>query len=154
MICTYCKSDKIVLVEGEYVCTECGTVVGYELMPPVVKHIISIRRENRIFIKLEKEKREIIKKKYSEIVKFYIEKICSVVGGESVRTKACDLFKNLDKRVYQGKNPRVLAASLVYLAAESLGMHIPKQSIAKVLSISKFTIRDTVSRLRKHVSTS
>lgn len=152
MICTYCKSDKIVLIDGEYVCTSCGTVVGYELVAPIVKLTVSPRRENRIFVKLGEEKKEVVKKKYSEVVLYYIDKICTDLGINEVRYVSYELFRTLDKRVYQGKNPRVVAASIVYLAAERLGVHIIKQNIAKVVKVSKLTIRDTVSKFRKYVS--
>jgi transcription initiation factor TFIIIB Brf1 subunit/transcription initiation factor TFIIB len=51
----------------------------------------------------------------------------------------------------RGKNPRVIAAALAYLAAEKLGFHIHKQQIAVILNISKFSIRDTVTKLRRYV---
>lgn len=153
MICPYCRSDKIILKDGEYICTECGTVLGFEVVAPVPKQSISVIRRRTIFLSLEKENKKTINMKYSDIVKFYINKISTELAIEDIREVAWDLFQKLDKRVYQGKNPRVIAASVVYLAAEAMGVQIYKQTIAKIVNISKFTIRDTVSKLRRHVST-
>jgi transcription initiation factor TFIIIB Brf1 subunit/transcription initiation factor TFIIB len=152
MICPYCKSDKISLNEnGEYVCTECGTVLGFELMPPRVKFEAPLRRESRLLMYLEKETKETVKKRYSELVRFYLAKVARELGRPELEQVAWSMFTTFDKRVYQGKNPRVIAAALVYLAAEKSGSHIYKQQIAVILNISKFTIRDTVTKLRRHV---
>ena len=152
MICPYCKSDKISLNENsEYVCTECGTVLGFELMPPRIKFEAPLRRESRLLVYLEKETKKTVKKRYSELVRFYLAKIARELGRLELEQVAWATFTALDKRVYQGKNPRVIAAALAYLAAEKLGFHIHKQQIAVILSISKFSIRDTVTKLRRYV---
>jgi transcription initiation factor TFIIIB Brf1 subunit/transcription initiation factor TFIIB len=152
MICPYCKSDKIILNEnGEYVCTDCGTVVGYELVLPRVKLEMPLRRESRLLVFLQRETKETVKRKYSELVRFYVAKTARELGRPDLEHVALSTFQGLDKRVYQGKNPRVLAAALVYMAAEKTGYHIHKQQIALLLNISKFSIRDTVTKLRRHV---
>jgi len=152
-MCQYCKSDKIILNEnGEYVCTDCGTVIGYELVSPRAKFEMRLRRENRLLVFLEKEMRGTVKRKYSELVKFYVAKIARELSRPDLERVAMSIFQHIDKRVYQGKNPRVLAAALVYMAAEKTGHHIHKQQIALLLNISKFSIRDTVTKLRRHVA--
>jgi len=153
VICQYCKSDKIILNEnGEYVCTNCGTVIGYELVLPRAKPEMPLRRGSRLVIFLERETREMVKRRYSELVKFYVAKVARELGRPDLERVALATFQGLDKRVYQGKNPRVLAAALVYMAAEKTGYHIHKQQIALLLNISKFSIRDTVTKLRRHVT--
>ncbi|MEM1597710.1 MAG: transcription initiation factor IIB family protein [Pyrobaculum sp.] len=152
MICTYCKSDKVRLVDGTYVCTECGTVLGYEMMPPIFKDV-PLRKTSTLVILLNKEDKKTIKRKYSEIVEYYITKICEGLGMPELREDAVRLFKNLDRRIYQGKNPKVLAASIVYIAADRQQIYIHKSNIAEILKISKYSIRDTVLKLRKHVHT-
>jgi len=149
--CPYCNSDKVILVDGEYVCTECGTVVGYEALPPMVTKIKPIKKIRQILIILEKEKKEIIKTKYSDIVKYYIAKICRELGSQELEKETLKLFSAIDKRAWQGKSPRVIAASLVYLAAERLNYHIHKRQIGEIVNVSKFSIRDTVVKLRKYV---
>ncbi|MFN7105135.1 MAG: TFIIB-type zinc ribbon-containing protein [Pyrobaculum sp.] len=151
MNCPYCKSDKIVLIHGEYVCTNCGTVVGYEMVAPRTTYETPIRREKKIVLFLSKESKISIKKRYSELVKIYMEKICKEIKREDIAQEAFKLFTELDKRIWQGKNPRVVAAALVYLAAERRQLYLHKQKIAKILNISKYTIRDTVSKIRKYV---
>jgi transcription initiation factor TFIIIB Brf1 subunit/transcription initiation factor TFIIB len=151
--CPYCRSENIVLVDGEYVCKDCGSVIGPEVVPPRVKQINIIIPKRRIMlILLEKETKEGVKKRYGEVVEFYITKITSELGREDIGKAAMKMFRKLDKRIYQGKSPRVIAAALFYLAAEQFGFYVHKQTIAKILGISKFSIRDTASRLRKYVS--
>lgn len=152
MICTYCKSDKVRIVDGAYVCTNCGTVLGYEMLPTVFREA-PIRKTNTLIIFLNRENKKSIKRKYSELVEFYINKICEELNKPELRENALQLFKNLDKRIYQGKNPKVLAASIVYITADKQQVYIHKSTIAKILKISKFSIRDTVLKLRKHVHT-
>jgi len=151
MKCTYCNSDKVILVDGEYVCTECGTVVGYEALPPIITKVKPIKKIKQMLIILEKEKKEIIKTKYSNVVKYYIVKICRELKSPELEREAIKLFSTIDKRAWQGKSPRVVAASLVYLAAERLNYHINKRQIGEIVNVSKFSIRDTVVKLRKYV---
>lgn len=151
MICPYCSSDKIVLRDGEYVCTECGTVVGYEVVPPRVKLATPVIKSRRIIALLEEEDKQTVKMKYSDMVKFYISKIARELGVAGIEQEAMRLFSALDKRAYQGKSPRAVAAAVVYLATERARYHVHKRDIAALVNISKFTVRDTVSRLRRYV---
>ncbi|MGB9703959.1 MAG: TFIIB-type zinc ribbon-containing protein [Pyrobaculum sp.] len=152
MNCPYCKSENIVLVDGEYVCKDCGSVIGPEVVPPRVKQIsVATLKRRVVLILLEKETKEGVKKRYGEVVEFYITKIASELGREDVGKVAMEMFRKLDKRIYQGKSPRVIAAALSYLAAEQIGFYVHKQVIAKILGVSKFSIRDTASRLRRYV---
>lgn len=40
---------------------------------------------------------------------------------------------------------------MAYLAAERLKLYVHKQTIAEILKVSKFTIKDTAWRLRRHL---
>ncbi|ABP51678.1 MULTISPECIES: TFIIB-type zinc ribbon-containing protein [Pyrobaculum] len=153
MICPYCKSTNITLADGEYVCRDCGTVLGPEMLPPRLRQVpVPVHKGKIVLTILEKEDKTTIKKRYSELVEHYVAKIAAALARKDLEMVALEIFRNLDKRVYQGKTPKAIAAALVYLAAERAGIHIYKQTIARILGISKFTIRDTVTRLRGHVA--
>lgn len=154
MRCTYCKSEKITLSNGEYVCTSCGTVLGPELVAPiVVVNLQPSRKSRQIVIKLAEEKRETVRIRYGELVRYYIGKAAlSFPQSQEVEKIAIALFEKVDKLKIQGKSPRVVAAALVYLALEKLGQDIPKQKIGDILKVSKYTIRDTIPKLRKYVA--
>jgi transposase-like protein len=99
MICPYCKSDKISLNENsEYVCTECGTVLGFELMPPRIKFEAPLRRESRLLVYLEKETKKTVKKRYSELVRFYLAKVARELSCLELEQVAWATFTALDKR--------------------------------------------------------
>ncbi|AAL63960.1 TFIIB-type zinc ribbon-containing protein [Pyrobaculum aerophilum] len=152
MKCPYCQSMNITLADGEYVCRDCGTVLGPEVVPPRPRQVLPVPvRHKLIMLALEQENKKSIKKKYSEMVKMYTGKVAEALGVPEVTVVALQIFQRLDKRIYQGKSPRVIAAAVAYLAAERLGIYIHKQVIAKILGVSKFSIRDTASRLRKYV---
>ena len=80
----------------------------------------------------------------------YLDKIAKALGAE-VAVTALEIFKRLDKRVYQGRSPRVVAAALAYIAAERLGIYAQKRVIAEILNVSKFSIRDTATHPRRYV---
>ena len=75
----------------------------------------------------------------------------AVALGAGVAVTALEIFKRLDKRVYQGRSPRVVAAALAYIAAERLGLYTHKRVIAEILNVSKLSIRDTATRLRRRL---
>lgn len=152
MQCQYCQSERIVLIWGEYVCTNCGTVLGYEMLPPISKNSPLVKRERKIILELKRETPRSVKKKYSELVLTYIRQISEKLGNLELENDAIALFYRLSRRIWRGKNPRVVAASLVYIAAERKQLYIHKNNVAEIVNVSKFTVRDTVSKLRKHVS--
>ena len=84
------------------------------------------------------------------MLKEHLDKIAKALGDE-VATVALEIFQRLDKRVYQSKSPRVVAATLAYLAAERLGIYVRKSTIAAILGVSKLSIRDTATCLRRYV---
>ena len=44
-----------------------------------------------------------------------------------------------------------MAAALAYIAAERIGLFVHKWVVAEILNVSKFSIRDTAWRLRRHL---
>ncbi|ABP51202.1 transcription initiation factor TFIIIB [Pyrobaculum arsenaticum] len=147
--CPHCQSANAA-ADGEYVCRECGTVIGPVLVPPVTKEAPRPPPRYRLIMTaLERESRRSVRR-YSEVVKMHLGKVAKALGAE-VAAVALDIFKRLDKRVYQGRSPRVVAATLAYLAAERLGIYVHKRVIAEILKVSKFTIKDTVWRLRRYL---
>ena len=150
--CPYCQSTNVVAV-GEYVCRDCGTVIGPVLVPPRQPPSPPLRHaaaRYRLIMALGREDKRSAKRRYSEIVKMHLDKIAEALGAE-VAVTALEIFKRLDKRVYQGRSPRVVAAALAYIAAERLGLYVHKRVIAKILNVSKFSIRDTATCLRKQL---
>ena len=161
--CPYCRSTNIA-ADGEYVCRDCGTVIGPVLLPPIVEltqtsHKVSpthipapLRRAfewYREYVKGGKYKKS-VKRRYLDMVKEHLDEIAEALGAE-VAAVALELFRGLDKRVYQGRSPRVVAATLAYIAAERLRLYTHKRVIAEILGVSKQTIGNAASRLRKHL---
>ena len=159
MECPYCKSDKVITNNnGEYVCADCGTVLGFTLMPPRLA-LGELRAPLRMghplgmgrYIEKDIENRKFVfKKRYGELVQSYLAKTAKKLGRPELEQAAWSLFIKIDKRVYQSKNPRAVVAALMYIAAEKRGLNIPKSQIAVILNISKFTVRDMVRRLRRY----
>ncbi|MEM4754821.1 transcription initiation factor IIB family protein [Pyrobaculum sp.] len=128
--CPYCQSANVVAV-GEYVCRDCGTVIGPVFMPPLLKEEPQPPPRYRLIMAaLEREGRRSVRRRYSEIVEMYLNKVSKALGAE-VAAVALEMFKRLDKRVYQSRSPRVVAATLAYLAAERLGIYVHKRVIAE-----------------------
>jgi len=165
MGCPYCKSDRIVVNDnGEYVCADCGTVLGFTLMPPRLAPgelraplrmgnplgIDPLGIDRRIEKDIESGGKFVFKKRYGELVRLYLAKAAKKLGRPELERAAWSLFIKIDKRVYQSKNPRAVAAALVYMAAEERGLNIPKSQIAVILNVSKFTVRDMVRRLKRY----
>jgi transcription initiation factor TFIIIB Brf1 subunit/transcription initiation factor TFIIB len=159
MGCPYCKSNKIVLNENsEYVCADCGTVLGFMLMPPRLSgelraplrmgHPLGMGRH--IEKDIENGGKFVFKKRYSELVRSYLAETAKKLGRPELDQEAWSIFSRIDKRVYQSKNPRAVAAALVYMAAEKRGFNVSKPQIAVILNVSKFTVRDMVGRLRRY----
>lgn len=139
MRCWYCGSERVVLADGEYVCAECGTVLGYELRPP--------RWAERALRALEREAKAALRAKYSLIVECYIYAICRRLGEPGLAEKALALFRSLPRTAWQGKSPRTVAAAVVYLAAGRL----TKRTVADAAKVSPYSIRDVAGELKKYL---
>ena len=167
--CPYCHSTNIV-VDGEYVCRECGAVLGPVFLPPIVELAPAkqasasckpaspvpapLRRAFEWYREymaiLEQEGRRRVKRRYLDMVREHLDKVAVAFGGKVVAV-ALEIFQRLDKRVYQAKSPRVVAATLAYLATQRLGMNVRKRAIAEIPGVSALSIRDTAYRFRKHL---
>ena len=148
--CPYCQSANVA-ADGEYVCRDCGTVIGPVLAPPLLKEAPPPPQKYRLIMAaLEQVDKKSVRRRYSEVVKMHLDKVAKALGAE-VAVAALETFKRLDKRVYQSRSPRVVAATLAYLAAERLGIYVHKSVVAEILKVSKFTIKDTAWRLRQYL---
>lgn len=156
MECPYCGSSRITVSAGEYVCAECGSVIGPVLYAPLQK----IRLDDRIkkaslkilLYKLNNETINNVKVKINlkEKIRGYIEELHRDLEAPSyVLAEAVMVLDLINKRRIQGKNPRVLAATIFYLVANKHGLSYDKDLIAKRLGVSKLSIRDTATYLRK-----
>ena len=58
------------------------------------------------------------------------------------------LYKQLPPRL-RFRNPRVLAAALVYEVAKRNGIEVSQSDVARLFSISRYTVRDALRELRK-----
>ena len=122
--------------DGEYACRDCGTAIGPVLMPLAPKQTPPPPPRYRlVMLALEREGKRSIKKRYADLVRMHLDKIAKALGAE-VAVTALEMFRRLDKRVYQGRSPRVVAATLAYLAAERLGIYVHKRVIAEILKVS------------------
>jgi len=138
--CWYCGSERVVLADGEYVCAECGTVLGYEVKPP--------RWAEKALRALERETRTSLKAKYSLIVEHYIYAICQRLGEPGLAEGVVALFRSPPKTAWQGKSPRTVAAAVVYLAAGRL----TKRTVADAAKVSPHSIRDVAGELKKYLT--
>lgn len=156
MGCPYCKSNRVIVNDcGEYVCADCGTVLGFMLMPPRAEFRVPLRMGHPLGMgrRVEKDiedRKFVFKKKYGELVRLHLAKVARELGRPELERAAWSLFIKIDKRFYQSKNPRAIAAALVYITAEKRGLNVSKPQIAVALNISKFTVRDMVRRLRRY----
>ena len=160
MECSYCKSNRVTVNDnGEYVCADCGTVLGFTLVPPRLTlgelrvplrtgHPLGMGR--RVEKDIEGSGKPVFKKRYGELVQLHLAKVAKGLGRPELKEEAWMMFIKIDKKVYQSKNPRAVAAALVYMAAEKKGLNISRPQIAVILNISKFTIRDMVRRLKRY----
>ena len=83
---------------GEYVCRECGTVVGPVFMPPLLKEAPRPPPKYRLIMAaLEREGKSV--RRYSELVKMHLNKVAKALG-DKVAVTALEMFRRLDKRVY------------------------------------------------------
>jgi len=138
--CWYCGSERVALVGGEYVCTECGTVLGYELRPP--------RWAEKALKALEREAKAALRAKYSLIVEHYIYAVCRRLGEPWLAERALALFRSLPRTAWQGKSPRTVAAAVVYLAAG----RYTKRSVADAAKVSPHSVRDVAGELKKYLA--
>lgn len=143
-------------MDGEYVCRSCGSVIGPVLYAPRLK-IEDVRPLLRrasasiLLASLNEEARGELKVSVEERIRRYIEEVAEALGIPEAAKKALELYDVIGKRRIQGKNPRVVAGALLYIAVNEYKLSIDKAAIANRLGISKLSIRDTATRLRRYV---
>ncbi|MEM4791516.1 MAG: hypothetical protein QXS00_01165 [Pyrobaculum sp.] len=92
--CPFCHSANVAAV-GEYVCRDCGTVIGPVLMPPVLKEAPPTPQKYRLIMAaLEREGKRSVRRRYSEVVKMHLDKVARALGAE-VAAVALEMFKRL-----------------------------------------------------------
>ncbi len=136
--CPFCGSRDVVEDNGEYVCRSCGSVLGFAVYveparPPA----------RRVVVELPAKRYTL----YRNAVLVYLRRLESALRANAL-SKAVELFEKLDKRVYQGRSPRTIAAALYYLAVGDPGV-VRRSDVAAVLGINKYTVRDMAMKLRK-----
>jgi transcription initiation factor TFIIIB Brf1 subunit/transcription initiation factor TFIIB len=157
MRCPYCDSDDIIDVDGEYVCRSCGSVIGPVLYAPRLK-IEDVRPLLRrtaasiLLASLNDEAKGLGPRvSVEERIRRYIEEVAEALGISEAAKRALELYGAIGKRRVQGKNPRVVAGALLYIAVNEYKLSIDKAAIANRLGVSKLSIRDTATHLKKYV---
>ncbi|MEZ0248418.1 MAG: TFIIB-type zinc ribbon-containing protein [Thermoproteus sp.] len=157
MNCPYCGSRRVVVSSGEYVCADCGSVLGPVLYVPLTKLPPYDNTIKKLSIKilLYKLNKEVItstpiKINQKEKIKKYIESLSKdLEAPEEVLLEAFEVVESIDRRKIQGKNPKVLAAAIFYLVSNRRRLIYDKDAIAKRLGVSKLSVRDAATFLRR-----
>jgi len=169
MACPTCESKEVVVSpDGEYVCVQCGTVLGPVYMWPTR---VNDKRLAEKAAELSKGLRAVLVKRGvplhewlelggvkewveqrrrlaawippSKRVEYYIETTAAKLGlGRSALEEALALYRGVERRALVGKSPRVVAA-VIYAATCT-----PARVAAEVLGVSPISVKDTVRKLR------
>jgi len=165
MGCPVCGGRAVVVSpDGEYVCVECGTVLGPVYMWPIrrvderlaekaaelskglravlVKRGIPLRE----WLELEGARAWLEQKRRlaawippSKRVEYYVEAAAAKLGlGRSALEGALALYRGLERRALVGKSPRVMAAAVIYAATCT-----PARAAAEALGVSPISVKDT-----------
>ena len=59
-----------------------------------------------------------------------------------------ELYRAVPQRL-RYRNPRVIAAALVYETAKSAGVEVTQSEVARHFGVSKYSLRDALRELRK-----
>jgi len=119
--CWFCGSTVVVVTDGQYVCSSCGTVLGVVYVVPQVATELHSRVEQRPHRKepLKREKRPL---RLSDAIEFWIGAYATLLArepreAEALRREALRLFRSLPRTAWQGRRPRVVAAAVLYLVS-------------------------------------
>jgi len=170
MACPTCGNKAVVVSpDGEYVCVECGTVLGPVYMWPIrgydqrlaekaaelskglrvvlVKRGVPLREWLELGIgreQLWQERKAAAWIPPSKRVEYYIEAAAAKLGlGRAALEEALALYRRLERRALVGKSPRVVAAAVIYAATCT-----PARAAAEALGVSPISVKDTVRKLR------
>jgi len=165
-----CGSKAVVVSpEGEYVCAQCGTVIGPVYMWPISRvderpaekaaelskglRAALVKRGVPLHEWLELGGvREWVEQRRrlaawippSKRVEYYIETTAAKLGLERAAVEeALALYRGLERRALVGKSPRVVAAAVIYAATCT-----PARAAAEALGESSISVKDTVRRLK------
>jgi len=173
MGCPVCGSKAVVVSpDGEYVCVECGTVLGPVYMWPIrrvderlaekaaelskglravlVKRGIPLREWLELGIRRERPwqgwRADWVPP--SKRVEYYIEATAAKLGlSKAAMEEALALYRRLERRALVGKSPRVVAAAVIYAATCT-----PTRAAAEALGVSPISVKDTVRKLKLPVN--
>ena len=170
MGCPVCGSKAVVVSpEGEYVCAQCGTVLGPVYVWPIrgndqrlaekaaelskglrvvlVKRGVPLREWLELGIgreQLWQERKAAAWIPPSKRVEYHIEAAAAKLGlGRSALEEALALFRGLERRALVGKSPRVVAAAVIYAATCT-----PAHVAAEALEVSPITVKQTARKLK------
>jgi len=119
--CEFCGSTAVVVADGQYVCSDCGTVLGVVYVAPQVAVELHSRVEQRPRRK-EPPKREKKPLRLSDAIEFWIGAYATLLArepreAEALRREALRFFRSLPRTAWQGKLPRTVAAAVLYLVS-------------------------------------
>jgi len=136
--CWFCGSTAVVESDGQYVCSNCGTVLG------VVYYELYHHFERALRVQSRQETRSL---RISDIVERWIDIYSARLArgpdeAVALRREAVSLFRSLPRVVWQGKSPRTVAAAVLYLVSgRTIG------EIERVTGVSKSAISTAVRAL-------
>ncbi|MEM3326354.1 MAG: cyclin family protein, partial [Thermoproteus sp.] len=135
---------------------DCGSVLGPVLYVPRAKLPLYDSAVKKLSIKillyeLNKEVTSTpVGVNQKEKIKRYIETLSKdLEAPKEVLLEAFKVVESIDRRKIQGKNPRVLAAAIFYLVSNRRRLIYDKDAIAKRLGVSKLSVRDAATFLRR-----
>jgi len=158
----------VISPDGEYVCAECGTVLGPVYMWPIrrvderlaEKAALSTFDSSAVLVK-----RGIPLRKWLELggargrlrqvwradwvppskrVEYYIEATAARLGlSRATVEEALALYRGLERKALVGKSPRVVAAAVIYAATCT-----PARAAAEALGVSPTSVKETVRKLK------
>jgi len=119
--CWFCGSAAVVVANGQYVCSSCGTVLGVVYYVPNVAAELRRRAEERPR-RSEQPKREKRTLHFSDVIEsligtFAIRLAREPREAEALRREALRLFRSLPRTAWQGKSPRTVAAAVLYMVS-------------------------------------
>ena len=86
--------------------------------------------------------------RYSEVVMRLAARWLAGKGLFPLIRRVYELYRAVPHRL-RYRNPRVIAAALVYEAVKSAGIEVSQSEVAKYFGISKYSLRDALRELRK-----
>jgi len=173
MACPTCGGRAVVVSpDGEYVCAQCGTVLGPVYMWPIRRIDERLAEKAAVLSKglraaLVKKGiplrewlelggvRELVEQRRrfaawippSKRVEYYIEAAAAKLGLSKAATEeALALYRGVERRVLVGKSPRVVAAAVIYAATCT-----PARVAADALGVSPISVKETARRLKLSV---